>query len=143
MFNPADITVLVGSNNAGKTNILSAINFVLGERWPMPANLLDTDFYGSNRSNRIAINITLDHPHYSKVSFDTSRDMYVLQAFDLRGYPVRGFSNAHREEIAFAYVDAARNFERQFSVSRWSLFARQSESYMTIFVMDPTITSSS
>ncbi|MFC3631890.1 AAA family ATPase [Paracoccus angustae] len=33
-FAPSDITVLVGSNNAGKTNILSAINFLLGERWP-------------------------------------------------------------------------------------------------------------
>ena len=29
-----------------------------------------------------------------------------------------------REEIAFAYVDAARNFERQFSLSRWSLFGQ-------------------
>lgn len=31
-FSPADVTVLVGSNNAGKTNILSAINFILGDR---------------------------------------------------------------------------------------------------------------
>lgn len=124
VFNPADITVLVGSNNAGKTNILSAINFVLGDRYPMPANLLDTDFYGSDRRNRIAITITLDHPRYSKVIFDTSRETYALQAFDRRGYPVRPFSNAHREDIAFAYVDAARNFERQFSVSRWSLFGQ-------------------
>jgi putative ATP-dependent endonuclease of OLD family len=31
-FAPSDMTVLVGANNAGKTNILSAINFLLGDR---------------------------------------------------------------------------------------------------------------
>lgn len=123
-FNPADITVLVGANNAGKTNIMSAVNFVLGERFPMPANLLDTDFYGSDRNNQISIVITLNHPKYSKVTFDTGRENFALQVCDQRGNPVRPFSNAQREEIAFAYVDAGRNFERQFSASRWSLFGQ-------------------
>jgi putative ATP-dependent endonuclease of OLD family len=43
-FAPSDMTVLVGANNAGKSNILSAINFLLGDRWPMPDNLLDSDY---------------------------------------------------------------------------------------------------
>jgi len=33
-FNPSNICVLVGENNAGKTNVLTAINFLLGEIWP-------------------------------------------------------------------------------------------------------------
>lgn len=123
-FVPADITILVGSNNAGKTNILSAINFLLGERWPMPANLEDSHFYDGNRNRDICINLYLDHPHYSKISFDTSRSQYNLQAFDKSDSPVRGFNNAMREQIAFAYVDAARNYERQFSLSKWTLFGQ-------------------
>lgn len=123
-FAPADVTVLVGSNNAGKTNILSAINFLLGDRWPMPANLLDSDYFAGDRNRDISITLYLDHPNYSKLEFDTSRAQYQLQAFDRSQTLVRGFSNAMREEIAFAYVDAGRNFERQFSLSRWSLFGQ-------------------
>ena len=123
-FAPADITILVGSNNAGKTNILSAINFLLGERWPMPANLEDSHFYDGDRNRDICISLYLDHPQYSKISFDTSRTQYTLQAFDKSDSPVRGFNNAMREEIAFAYVDAARNYERQFSLSKWTLFGQ-------------------
>ena len=123
-FAPADVTVLVGSNNAGKTNILSAINFLLGDRWPMPANLLDSDYFAGDRNRDISITLYLDHPNYSKLEFDTSRAQYQLQAFDRSQTLVRGFSNAMREEIAFAYVDAGRNFERQVSLSRWSLFGQ-------------------
>lgn len=32
-----DITAFVGANNAGKTNILSALNLLLGSRYPTAA----------------------------------------------------------------------------------------------------------
>ncbi len=123
-FCPEDICILVGANNAGKTNIMSAMNFILGERWPMPANLNDADFYGRNRDNRIYIRLCFDHPHISVIEFDTSKPQYTLNAVDNRGWPVRPFTNAIREELAFAYVDAGRNYERQFSTSRWSIFGQ-------------------
>ena len=37
--------VLFGPNNAGKSNILSAINRLLGERYPTYIELLDSDYY--------------------------------------------------------------------------------------------------
>ncbi|MCV3240646.1 ATP-dependent nuclease [Mesorhizobium sp. ZC-5] len=123
-FYPEDICILVGANNAGKTNILSAINFILGERWPMPANLDDSDFYGRIRDNSVYIRLCLDHPYVSEIEFDTSKPQYSLNALDNQGRPVRPFTNAHREELAFAYVDASRNYERQFSTSRWSIFGQ-------------------
>jgi putative ATP-dependent endonuclease of OLD family len=123
-FYPEDICILVGANNAGKTNIMSAINLLLGERWPMPANLEDSDFYGRDRQNRIKIRLCLDHPSVSLIEFDTSKPQYVLSAFDNRNQLLRYFNNAQRAEIGFAYVDAGRNFERQFSTSRWSIFGQ-------------------
>ncbi|MEI5679801.1 MULTISPECIES: ATP-dependent nuclease [unclassified Mesorhizobium] len=123
-FYPEDICILVGANNAGKTNILSAINFLLGERWPMPGNLDDSDYYGRDRDNEVHIRLTLDHPNVSKIDFDTSKAQYTLSATDKQGYGIRGFNNAQREELAFAYVDASRNYERQFSTSRWSIFGQ-------------------
>ncbi|WP_027584020.1 AAA family ATPase [Bradyrhizobium sp. Ai1a-2] len=123
-FCPEDICILVGPNNAGKTNILSAINFILGERWPMPANLDDSDFYGRNRDNNVHIRLCLDHPYFSQIDFDTSKSQYALSALDNQGRLVRRFTNADREDLAFAYVDAGRNYERQFSTSRWSIFGQ-------------------
>jgi putative ATP-dependent endonuclease of OLD family len=123
-FEPADMTILVGANNAGKTNILSAINFLMGDRWPMPGNLLDTDFYLSDRRREIFIQLDFDDAPYSRLDFDTSRSSYTMQAYDKRGGLVRGFNNEQRATLAFAYVDASRNFDRQFGVSRWTLFGQ-------------------
>jgi recombinational DNA repair ATPase RecF len=52
---PGDLTALVGPNNAGKTNILSALNFLLGERFPTIQGLEDKDFYGKARENELHI----------------------------------------------------------------------------------------
>ncbi len=123
-FEPADMTVLVGANNAGKTNILSAINFLMGDRWPAPGNLLDSDFYLSDRRREIFIQLDFDDAPYSRLDFDTSRNSYTMQAYDRRGIVVRGFNNEQRTTLAFAYVDASRNFDRQFGVSRWTLFGQ-------------------
>lgn len=124
-FEPADMTILVGANNAGKTNILSAINFLMGDRWPMPGNLLDSDHYLNDRRREIFIQLDFEDAPYSRLDFDTSRERYVFQAYDERGQPVRGgFDNEQRARLAFAYVDAGRNFDRQFGVSRWTLFGQ-------------------
>lgn len=123
-FEPADMTVLVGANNAGKTNILSAINFIIGDRWPMPGNLLDTDYFLCDRSRDILIQLDFENAAYSRLNFDTSRESFNLQAYDRRGALVRGFNNEDRSKLAFAYVDANRSFERQFAVSRYALFGQ-------------------
>lgn len=118
-FEPADMTVLVGANNAGKTNILSAINFLMGDRWPAPGNLLDSDFYLSDRRREIFIQLDFNDAPYSRLDFDTSREKYVFSAYDNRGQPVRwGFTSEERAKLAFAYVDAGRSFDRQFGVSQ-------------------------
>jgi putative ATP-dependent endonuclease of OLD family len=124
-FYPADLTLLVGANNAGKTNILSAINFLIGDRWPIPGNLLDSDFFMSDRNRRLHIQLSFKDAPYSCLDFDTGRTQYTLQAYDNHGELVRrGFDNDERARLGFAYVDASRSFERQFGSSRYSLFGQ-------------------
>ena len=43
-FHPG-LNVLVGKNNAGKSNIIRALDIILGERWPTYANIEERDFY--------------------------------------------------------------------------------------------------
>ena len=54
---PGEIAALVGPNNAGKTNILAALNFLLGDRYPMITGLDDLDFYGKARENGLLIKV--------------------------------------------------------------------------------------
>jgi putative ATP-dependent endonuclease of OLD family len=47
-----------------------------------------------------------------------------MRAYDIKGQQVYGFNNEDRASLAFAYVDASRSFDRQFGVSRWTLFGQ-------------------
>jgi hypothetical protein len=109
------MTVLIGPNNAGKTNILSALNLLIGERRPMPGNLADADFYQGDRTRPIYIRLDFKDAPYGRLEFDTGAAQYNLKAYDHAGNQVRGFNNDNRAQLAFAYVDAARSFDRQFS----------------------------
>lgn len=125
IFYPTDICILVGQNNAGKTNILSAINFILGERWPMPSNLDDSDYYMRDRNRVIKIKISIDNHHeVAEIEFDSSKPQFALTAYNRAKQTIRGFNNAQREELAFVYIDASRSYEKSFSPSRWSLFGQ-------------------
>jgi predicted ATP-dependent endonuclease of OLD family len=95
-FQPGNMTVLIGANNAGKTNILSAINFLIGDRWPMSYNLLDTDFYLRDRKREIHIQLDFQDAAYSRVDFATERNSCNVQAYDARtGALVRGSKQKH------------------------------------------------
>ena len=56
-FHPSDICALVGENNAGKTNILSALDFLLGESWPSRKGLEATDFFNQDITQPIYIEV--------------------------------------------------------------------------------------
>ena len=58
--------VLFGPNNAGKSNILSAIDRLLGERYPTYIEMLDSDFYMRNKAlyPSSMIQATFEEPYY-------------------------------------------------------------------------------
>lgn len=59
-FSPNGYCALIGENNAGKSNILKAINLVLGETWPTDRSFTEEDFYQYNTSTDIIIQIFFD-----------------------------------------------------------------------------------
>lgn len=56
-FPESNILVLVGENNAGKSNIIRAIDVICGESWYGKEKLEDHDFYLRNHDNDIEINL--------------------------------------------------------------------------------------
>ncbi len=59
-FEPGPYCVLIGENNSGKSNILRAINLVLGEFWPRESNFSEEDFHGQDTSQDIVIQVFFD-----------------------------------------------------------------------------------
>lgn len=63
----SNILVLVGSNNAGKSNIIRAIDAVCGDSWFGPAKMEDHDYYRREKSTFL-IRLTFDDGRYSQLS---------------------------------------------------------------------------
>lgn len=59
-FSPNNYCALIGENNAGKSNILKAINLVLGETWPTDRTFTEEDFNEYNTANDIVIQVFFD-----------------------------------------------------------------------------------
>lgn len=59
-FEPGPYCVLIGENNAGKSNILLALNLVLGEMWPSERSFSEDDFYNQDTSKDILIQVYFD-----------------------------------------------------------------------------------
>jgi len=67
-FPEKGLLVLVGSNNAGKSNILRAIDALLGDSWFTTDKLEIYDHYCRNRNNDIEIRVEFDTGY--QVCFD-------------------------------------------------------------------------
>lgn len=59
-FMPSDLCALVGENGAGKSNILSALNTVLGRDWLSANSFKETDRHQFNPDNDITIEVEFD-----------------------------------------------------------------------------------
>jgi len=57
---PGPFCVLIGENNAGKSNILRALNIVLGDTWPSERSFSEEDFYNQDTTNNILIQVFFD-----------------------------------------------------------------------------------
>jgi len=59
-FEPGPYCVLIGENNAGKSNVLRALNLVLGETWPSERSFSEEDFHDQDTSQDIVIQVFFD-----------------------------------------------------------------------------------
>ncbi len=124
-FYPADICVLVGENNAGKTNILAALNLLLGETWPSKRSLDASDYYNQDITQPIHIEVGFsDNPHYIRRMWCTIpwEDKAETRVEFREGSMY--LSNEIRDRCALVYLDANRNLEYHLGHSRWTLFGR-------------------
>jgi len=79
------MTALVGPNNAGKSNILDALNLVLGEAWPTVRQFEDADHRDHDPGLPIVIKVWFDQPIQQQDPQGNALDIHGL-ALDLGQY---------------------------------------------------------
>lgn len=123
-FHPNKITALIGENNAGKSNILTAIEKILGPRYPTINNFEPDDFYNRDLSNEITISLEVKD----------ERKVYHNICFEYKnGYRGEGYyfeidgSTANdevRKKYQFLRLTTDRNIVDYMPSNRWSLWGK-------------------
>ena len=131
--------VLFGPNNAGKSNILSAINRILGERYPTYIEMLESDYFKRNQNEYPTAHITakFTKPLY----YDNRGNGYdvIAVSYGYKGqannnllhdgsgnkiYP----TNEQRSACQSYLIDAERNIQSAFNYSSsYSLLSKFSK----------------
>lgn len=152
-FEPNSLCALVGENNVGKSNILYAVDLLLGERWPANRVSID-DVCDRDKSLDLLIQIFFDAPIY----YDYYGTQMEINGFDLR-YNYNEGAKLHcldedgnfvqtqyqkdlpfyaniREEVPCISIGVNRNLERELSGSQWTLFGKLLKEIESEFLAD-------
>jgi len=139
---------LIGANSAGKSNILRALNFVLGEKYPMPHYLEKKDFHNERISNNIEISILFDDVFRSygrdcneilfKTIYDEDDGSFCteLRAIDCETHEPQKWNikGEAREQFSVIHIPASRNFDYHLaSHTKWSLLGKIINQFDNIF----------
>ena len=124
-FPPGKPVVLLGENNAGKSNIVKALQLVLGPFWPGNHEPEDHEFFGRDPKRPIGVEIefSLEDPLGGRFShvvwcYDTSADEPIFfRGIDLVTGEYRYVSNEDRDTCMCIVVEAERNLNYHLSYS--------------------------
>ena len=106
---PSFLCALVGENNSGKSNILCAINLVLGESWPSAKQITDDDIFNHEYDRDIEIKIWFDQ---GSVFTDAAGHDHLIKGFLLRYSHYKKKSGSHIKgdpKIDFLCIDGVGN----------------------------------
>jgi energy-coupling factor transporter ATP-binding protein EcfA2 len=130
------LNAFIGPNNSGKSNLLRALNLVLGETWPSRP-LATKDFFQNNIANRVTVEVFFAQPLICDPSVSGfSLCCYAGQApeyfaIDDAGNPCywpngsqKRVSNAMRSEVALLHLDLDRTADRQLRATQWTLYGK-------------------
>lgn len=121
-------TTFVGPNNAGKSNIISAITHVLGDTYPSRKSFQDTDFFQFDQTKPIFIEVDVEiEGKTNRFTLEVPSDSNSRTSFthvDGDGVENRYVKEEVRGQCPVVYLDANRNLEYHLGSSRWTLFGR-------------------
>ncbi len=129
---PKGLCALVGENNAGKSNILRALNLVLGEAYPSARSLDKTDFFNNDICNSILIEVYFEDNEenvekiFLKVGIDEETEALKVELkMKYRGSPDEYYVKKDiKEKYGIIHIKAIRDLERHLGQSSWTLLGK-------------------
>lgn len=133
--------VLIGENNAGKSNIVRAIDILFGQYYPKYKDFEDHDYYGRDPTNTIEIKARVSgfegrlgrNDEYSCLGFKlhaTKGSEHDFTALQDDGYENPYVSNDLRQELSSIIVNAEQNLSYQLSYSsKFTLLSKVTKSF--------------
>jgi putative ATP-dependent endonuclease of OLD family len=146
-FNPKPLCAIVGPNNAGKSNILSAVEFLLGSRYPTELGLNETSYFYRDESQRLRIKAVLE-----SIEESGPEQRWFEYRFDPDeeggdgGYRLWGGSGQAstrfvrreaRERFPFVRLTVDRAIRQHNPTNRWTLMGRLLLEINREFQQDP------
>jgi putative ATP-dependent endonuclease of the OLD family len=125
--------VVVGENNAGKSNIVKALQLILGPFWPGNHEPEDHEFFGRDRGRQIEIQVEFDPAEplgnrYTQVVWryePTADEPVFFRGKAATGYGWGYIRNDDRDTCMCVVVEAERNLGYHLSyASKWTLLSR-------------------
>lgn len=134
--------VLFGPNNVGKSNILKALDIMLGEKSASYFDFQDSDYYFRDSKNYTNISFTacFDENFYSGNSYNPSTNTVCFSTNKITNGKVENtfhysvginggkkiyLGNEDKEKCQFVFIDATRDISRQFSYfSQYSILSK-------------------
>jgi putative ATP-dependent endonuclease of OLD family len=130
-FDPLGLCALVGPNNAGKSNILSALDLLLGSRYPTEASLTEEDYYRRDTRNKPRISATFDYqdeggyPCELRIEFGPEASGGELKhRYWGEGESARYVYKALRQRFSLIRLDVNRSVRQHQPTNRWTLLGR-------------------
>jgi putative ATP-dependent endonuclease of OLD family len=133
-FPPSAPVVLVGENNAGKSNIVHALDLVLGQAWPGNHEPDDNEFHGRDRSIEVEIAVQFDPADAYGATFTEARwqynagrdePIYFRVLPGLKGHVDYYVSNEIRSSCMCVVIEADRNLNYHLSyASKFTFLSR-------------------
>lgn len=112
------ILVLVGANNAGKSNVVRSIDAICGDTWFSRDKLNDFDFYQKDRRSELVIQASFDNGRSAIFSSNEQWPRYL----DRNGAKI--FSSKIKDDFPCVYLGADRTFDKHLSFYDWTLIGR-------------------
>jgi len=130
------INAFIGPNNSGKSNIIAALNLILGETYPSVRSFDDKDFHNYNKSRSIEIEVRFDKPLTTNpkilgfhLDYDGNTCNYVATGqngniLTWRSNKEIRVSNDMRDEVSLIYLGLDRQAHQQIRATKWTVYGK-------------------